>query len=675
MCGIAGAFDLTGRREFPEDRLLRMTGAMAHRGPNDEHLHREPGLALGVRRLSVIDVAHGRQPLSNEDGNVWVAFEGELYDYPEIRDNLLAKGHRLLTRCDTEAWVHLYEDQGEKVFDHAYGQFGVSLWDRNKRTVLLGRDRIGISPLFYAEADGWLLWASEIKSLLASGLLEARPDVRGIDYFFNFFSLPSRRTLFEGIHSLPPGHYARVHEGRIALHRYWDLDFPDAGAEKRYDNPEKAAEELEMLLRGAVRRRLVGEVPLSCYLSGGLDSTVLLGLSSQERGEPIASFTIGLDKSGPSDERDKAAEAARLLGSRLTTVNVTEADIINNYPHVIRGAEGPVLDTACVGTLLLAAANRKAGNIVALTGEGADEALAGYIWFKWHRVQLVLNKLGRPLDRSARDIAMSMLIGGGSRHRPPLAATAGIRTAQQFSWELMAQSREMLFAPGLWERLNGHSAYEDLPVPADRMRRWHPLNQSLYAGYRVMLTGMLLSAKGDRATRHSATEGRYPFLDERVVDFCAGLAPEYKLRGWTDKWLLRRVAARVLPPELANRPKTMFRANMGKAFVGPDRPRWVDQLLSAESLRKTGYFDPAAVQLAREAQLRKARKSLYRFSLDMGLIGVISTQLWHHIYCGGGLADLPVWSPPDLAQTRLYGRVPSSSGAPPATLTVGSSVA
>ena len=190
MCGIAGAFDLTGRREFPEERLLRMTGAMAHRGPNDEHLHREPGLALGVRRLSVIDVANGRQPLSNEDGTVWVAFEGELYDYPEIRESLLANGHRLLTRCDTEAWVHLYEDQGEKVFDRAYGQFGVSLWDRKRRTVLLGRDRIGISPLFYAEADGWLLWASEIKSLLASGLITPRPDVRGLDYFFNFFCSP-----------------------------------------------------------------------------------------------------------------------------------------------------------------------------------------------------------------------------------------------------------------------------------------------------------------------------------------------------------------------------------------------------------------------------------------------------------------------------------------------------
>ena len=371
----------------------------------------------------MIDVANGRQPLSNEAGDIWVAYEGELYDYPEIRERLLAHGHRLRTHCDTEAWVHLYEDLGEKVFDQACGQFGVSLWDRKQRTLFLGRDRVGISPLFYAESDGWLLWASEIKSLLASGMIDARPDVRGIDYFFNFFCLPTGRTLFEGIHSVRPGHWIRVHDGRLTIHRYWDLDFPDRGAERRYDNPDKAAEDLESVLRGAIRRRLCGEVPLSCYISGGLDSTVILGLSSQERGEPIPSFTIGLDGSGPSDECSKAAESAHYLGSKLTTVNVTPADLVHNFPHVIRGAEGPVLDTSCVGTLLLAAANRQAGNIVALTGEGADEALAGYVWFKWHRLQLILNKCGGSAAELPRHIALSWLIGGGSAHRPPLFAT------------------------------------------------------------------------------------------------------------------------------------------------------------------------------------------------------------------------------------------------------------
>ncbi len=659
MCGIAGAFDLTGRREFPEERLLLMTGAMAHRGPNDEYIHSEPGIALGVRRLSVIDVANGRQPLSNEAGDVWVAYEGELYEYPEIREQLLARGHQLKTRCDTEAWVHLYEDLGEKVFGIAHGQYGVSLWDRNRRTVYLARDRIGISPLFYAEVDGWLLWASEIKSLLASGLITPRPDVRGLDYFFNFFCAPTRRTAFEGIHSLPPGHFMRVRDGRLAMQRYWDLDFPDKGAERNFENDDKAAEELEAELRAAVRRRLCGEVPLSCYISGGLDSTVILGLSTQEKGQPIDSFTISLNRSGPSDERSKAEESAHYLNSKLTAVTVSPADLVNHFPDVIKGAESPVLDTSCVGTLLLARANRAAGNIVAITGEGADEGLAGYVWFKYHIFQYRMYKYGRWIYEMPRKVALSWLIGGGKAHRPPFFGTGGVRTAQQIAWEFMAQSREFLYTPEFWQRLNGYSAYDEIPVN-ERIKRWHPLNQSLYMSYQIMMPGLLMAAKGDRSTRFSATEGRYPFLDERVVAFCAGIAPHYKLRYWTDKYLLRRVAARVLPPPIAKRTKTMFRANLGQGFIGPDRPRWVDQLLSPEALKTTGFFDHQMVEWARQLQQRKPKASLQRFALDMGLMGVISTQLWHHTYCGGGLCELPSWTPPDLAHTRLYGRMPTS---------------
>ena len=244
MCGIAGAVDLTGSREFSTRRLLAMTAAIAHRGPDDEQVHIEPGVALGARRLSIIDLAGGRQPLANEDGSIWVAFNGELFEYPELRQDLLARGHRLATRCDTEAWVHLYEDLREGMFDQARGQFAVSLWDRNSRTLILGRDRVGICPLYYTEVDGWLLWGSEIKALLASALVAARPDVRGIDHLFTFFCAGTTRTFFEGIHSLPPGHFLKVRDGRVTKHKYWDLDFPDAGQERRLDDPTPLVDEL-----------------------------------------------------------------------------------------------------------------------------------------------------------------------------------------------------------------------------------------------------------------------------------------------------------------------------------------------------------------------------------------------------------------------------------------------
>lgn len=335
MCGIAGAVDLTGRRLFPAERLLRMTAAIAHRGPDDEHIHIEPGVALGTRRLSIIDVAGGRQPMPNEKHDIWVAFEGELYEYPELREELVGRGHHLATRCDTEAWVHLYEEHGEGVFRRALGQFSVSLWDRNERKLMLARDRVGIGPLFYTERDGWLLWCSEIKGLLASGMFDAEVDLRGIDYFFNFFSAANERTCFAGIRQLPPGHYATVKDGNFQIRQYWDLDFPDAGQERRFADPAQGAAELEGHLRDAVRRRLVGEVPVSCYLSGGLDSTVVLALACQERGVPVDSFTIGLDNTGPLDERAKAAESARFFGSKNTIVNVSDLDICNGLPRLI----------------------------------------------------------------------------------------------------------------------------------------------------------------------------------------------------------------------------------------------------------------------------------------------------------------------------------------------------
>jgi asparagine synthase (glutamine-hydrolysing) len=630
-----------------------MTGALAHRGPDDEQFHIEPGVALGTRRLAIIDIAGGRQPLANETREVWVSFEGELYDHSELRKQLIERGHQFDSQCDTETWVHLYEEVGEDVFRKARGQFSVAIWDRRERTLFLARDRVGIGPLFYTQRDGWLLWASEIKGLLASGMITPEPDLHGIDYFFNFFSMPSERTCFNNIRQVPPGNFAIAKNGGFHIRPYWDLEFPDDGSERRFDDPDLGAAELEQLLRTAVRRRLVSEVPVSCYLSGGLDSSVILALSCQEMGRPLPSFTIGFDRSGPHDERAKAAESADLVGSKHQVVSVSEADIASAYPRLVEAAEGPVLDTSSACMVMLAAANRRAGNVVALTGEGADEALAGYVWFKWRFPKSMLARLGNPAERLVRQIMLSGFIGGGSGHRHSFNIARGVRLAQQISWEIIAQSREWLYTSDMWQHLGNYSTYSELNFPWERMRRWHPLNQSIYAAYKVMLPGLLLSAKGDRALRTASTEGRYPFLDEDVVDFCASIAPEYKLRGWTDKWLLRRLANRIAPARSQGRSKTMFRANLGKTFLGHQRPHWVDQLLSRESLERTGWFDFTRVQRAREMQFRKPLRSLRRFSLDVGLAGVVSTQLWRHLYCGGGLSDLPTWTAPKTRNTAL----------------------
>ncbi len=648
MCGIAGAVDLNGLREFPLPRLLAMTGAIAHRGPEDEQVHREAGVALGARRLAIVDLAGGRQPIGNEDQSIWVAFNGELFEYPELREELLARGHRLATRCDTEAWVHLYEDRGAGMFEKARGQFAVSLWDRNERTLILGRDRVGICPLYYAERDGWLLWGSEVKALLASGLVDPRADPKGIDHLFTFFCAGTSRTFFEGVKSLPPGHFLKVKDGRIEIQRYWDLDFPDHGDERRLNDPTPLVDELEGLLRQAVERRLRGDVPVVSYISGGLDSTVVLGMSSRQRGQAVPSFTIGLDGAGP-DERVQATEAARVLGSPLTTVTMNRADIAASYPALIRAAEVPVMDTSCACLLRLAAAVREQGYKVTLTGEGADEALAGYVWFKMQKVRdAIFRRPGGPVAKFLRGRLFGSIGGDASRWPAPFPM-AGVRTAQQELYDVLGQTRTLLYADSLWESLGDHSAYADLDVNPERIQRWHPLNQSLYVGYKVMLAGLLLHGKGDRIAMNSSVEARYPFLDDDVIAFCASIAPEYKLRGLKDKWILRQVAARTLPPRIAGRPKTMFRASLSKTFIGPDAPAWADQLLSPESLAATGYFDPAMVASARHERLTRRRTSPRQLGLDMHLTSVVATQLWHHTFLGGGLCDLPDWSPRDIA--------------------------
>ncbi len=649
MCGIAGALDLNGQREFPREVLAEMTGAIAHRGPDEEGFHFEPGVALGARRLAIVDLAGGSQPLFNETGEIWVAFNGELFDYPELQRDLIARGHRLKTRCDTECWVHLYEDHGPAMLERARGQFAVSLWDRTARTLILGRDRPGIVPLYYTEVNGWLLWASEIKALLRSGMVHARMDPKGIDHLFSFFCTGTTRTFFEGIKSLPPGHFIKVVNGKLSIHRYWDLNFPAAGEERRVANPAELVDELEDKLQRAVRKRLRGDVPVVSYISGGLDSTVVLGLTKHVRGKAVPSFTIGFDKAGP-DERSAATESAAALGSDLTTLTLNRRDLADAFPELIVASEGPVLDTSCAALMRLAKTVCSQGYKVTLTGEGADEALAGYMWYRTQKLRDMVNSFapGRSMTQAMRWLALKA-IGGRQAESDGLELRPGVRPAQQDMFEFIRLSRPLLYSSELKSRLIGHSAYSDLDFDHPRLKSWHPLNQSLYLGYKAMLAGLLMVPKGDRIAMHNSIEARYPFLDEDVIEFCTSIAPEYKIKGRTEKWLLRQVAAKTLPPRLARRPKTMFRASLSGTFLGPERPPWVDQLISPESLRRAGWFDPAAVAAEVHKQTSMPRITAKRFVFDVALTCVVTTQLFHHLYLGGGLCDLPQWDDPSFA--------------------------
>lgn len=645
MCGIVGAFDLTGRRAFSQPKLLAMTNAIAHRGPDDEHVHHEPGLAIGARRLAIVDLVNGRQPIANKEKNVWVAFNGELFEYPDVRKRLIQRDHPLSTHCDTEAWLYLYEEHGIDMFQHARGQFSVALWDSRKRALLLGRDRVGICPLYYTVVNGWLLWASEVKSLFASGMVIPKPDVKGIDHLFSFFCAGATRTFFEGITLIPPGHFLYIENSQIKNIQYWDLDFPEAGNERRLKDPAPLIEELNDLLKNAVKRRLQCDVPVASYVSGGVDSSLILGLGSKLSQKAMPAFTISLDKVG-YNEQAESQEAAAWLGADLTTLRLNATQIVEAFPELILATEGPILDTSCSALMQLAAVVNKKGYKVVLTGEGADEAFAGYFCFKAQKISENISKWLSPMIPALTRKLTQFSIQKKPRHRwsNPGEVLHGARPAQQFLYDTVGLAKESVYSETMWEKLTDHNPYSDLQITNQNIKNWHPLNQSLYIGYKVMLPGLLMISKGDRIAMHSSVEMRYPYLDEEVIAFCAALDPIYKLRGLTEKWILRRVAEKTLPTTIANRQKVSFSTQLSKIFLSKTRPKWVDQLLSRESIKKAGYFDPEKVARERMLQSKYPRILPRQFVLDAVMTTVITTQLWHHLFFGE-LCELPVWSP------------------------------
>ena len=400
MCGIAGIIDLAGHRMAPEGAIQRMSRALLHRGPDEEGFHIVPGLAMASRRLSIVGLADGQQPMTNEDRSVHVVFNGELFDHVERRPELEARGHRLVTHCDTEIIPHLYEEHGDGVWERLRGQFAIAIWDGRRRQLQLGRDRFGIAPLFWSRQGDWLLFASEIKGLLASGMVPARPDRRGLDHVFTFSAVPGPRTCFEGVQLLTPGRFLKITPGgdggasaKIEERAYWEMNFPDEGDEERGEDPEKLVDEFEAVLLHAVEERLRADVPVGAYLSGGVDSSMIVALACHLKGPAINTYTIRVDD--PSmDELSAAQLSARHIGTKPPIVQeFRHSDALATYPKLIYAVEAPVIDTSSAALLQLAGRVHANGQKVVLTGEGADEWLVGYPWLKFRcPLGLTLNR-------------------------------------------------------------------------------------------------------------------------------------------------------------------------------------------------------------------------------------------------------------------------------------------
>jgi asparagine synthase (glutamine-hydrolysing) len=428
----------------------------------------------------------------------------------------------------------------------------------------------------------------------------------------------------------------------ITDRKFWELDFPDRGQEEEGGDPKRLIDRFEELMLRAVDRRLRADVPVVSYLSGGVDSSLVVAMSGRALGRSIPTFTIQI-KDPSLDESQEAQFVAREAGSESVVVGFGSPEVLQTYPELIRAAEGPVIDTSCAALLMLAREVHQRGYKVALTGEGADEWLAGYPWYKIQRLWSFLDVIpGLRLSNMARWVYLRL-----SR-------------APRFSWSLVRRNEEALGGPNAWLNVYGLMSfakmrffgpemqqialeqipYSEIGLNLDRMRRWHPFNRGLCIGARVMLAGLLLASKGDRVAMNSSVETRYPFLDEDVCDFLAPLHPRWKLHGFREKYLLKLLAERWLPRRIAWRRKAMFRAPLD-SFTLENTPAFVDQLLSPESLRKTGYFDVESVQHWRQVSRDMRVGSPQRVSVEMGLVGVVSTQLWHHTFIDHTLADLP----------------------------------
>jgi asparagine synthase (glutamine-hydrolysing) len=654
MCGIFGIIDLAGRRSVPMTVLKRASKAMFHRGPDEEGFLQRPGFGFASRRLSIVGLADGQQPAFNENKTVSVIYNGEIFDHADWRHELKARGHHLTTSCDTELLPHMWEEYAEDMFAKLNGQFGLALFDERKQKFILARDRFGICPLFWSRTtrfgSDWLVFGSEIKTILATGLVEPKPDRRGIDALFNFLAVPGPFSCFEGINVLPPGKMLTIARGRIgedatiSERAYWTMDFPDQGQEARGQDERQVVDEFERLLYAAVKRRLRADVPVASYLSGGVDSSTVVAMARDVLGRAPATFTSKI--CDPKlDETARAAIISKHLDADPFVVDCGSDEIVANYQRLLVATEAPVTDTSCTALMLLAGKVHDEGLKVALTGEGSDEWLAGYPWYKFERVFEGMGKIsGGRLNAGAKKMFYNWL--GCSKdavaYLERCVSSAGGPHAFQRFYDLLGASRFRFYSPGMLEGLADHDPYASIETDLGRVRRWHPINRAAFWASKIHLPGQLLSLKGDRIAMSQSVEMRYPFLDNDVFDFLAGIDPNLKLKGLREKYLLRRVAEKWLPKSIAWRPKGMFRAPLDGFFLDKRLP-YVDELLSEESLKKTGYFDPKAVLLWKR-KYRELSPILYqRSSMELGLVAVVATQLWHHTFIDPTLANLPDW--------------------------------
>jgi asparagine synthase (glutamine-hydrolysing) len=587
MCGICGVFNFRTGEPADAAALKRATDAMAHRGPDDEGFCLEGPLGLGNRRLSIIDLPGGHQPISNEDETLWITFNGEIYNYRELRADLLERGHQFRTSSDTEAIVHLYEQYDIACLDQLRGMFAFALWDARKRRLLLARDRLGIKPVFYRLEPGRLVFASEPRALRELSEQPFEIDPQSVYDFFGFRYIPAPRTFYRGVEKLLPGHFLLVDSSGAQARAYWDI--PAGEEEPR--SAKEAAEEVIAQLRESVRLRLIADVPLGVFLSGGTDSSALVALMTELEARPLRTFSVGFEEPEYS-ELPYARAVAQRFATQHHELIVRPEQMCSELPRLVAFRDEPVAEPTDVALYLLsrlAAASVK----VVLAGEGGDELFAGYPKYAADPLAALVSALPQGVTRAlVRRLPYSQ-----RRVRTALEALSirdeAERSATWFA-SFSREERENLFAPEFLAQVDPAHPAEVFRGYLERHRERTPLKRMLYADLKVWLPDNLL-LRGDLMTMAASIEERVPFLDHKLVEFAARLPTKLLTHGFRAKVLLKRAFERFLPPEVLYRRKVGFAVPVGEWFRKPLKSFVSDLVLSSEA-RTRGYFNPSSME-------------------------------------------------------------------------------
>jgi len=561
MCGIVAIFSKNG--SISAEALARATQNLRHRGPDGQRhwIAADGSVGLGHARLSIIDLTTGDQPIANEDESLRIIVNGEFYGYEAIQKHLEEAGHRLRTRSDSEVALHLYEDFGAHCLQHLRGEFAIVLWDSVNRTMFAARDRFGIKPLFYAFHENKLYLASEVKALFAAGV-PARWNGESVYHSLEFGGHQSR-TLFEGVFQIPPGHYMVTTEKRSQLYKYWDLDYPKESESGPPRSDAEYAEEFRHALEEAVRMRLRADVPVACYLSGGIDSCAILGLAARHHPEPIRAFTLSFDRP-EYDEAAVAREMAAKAGAQFIAIPIRQDEIADNFAEAIQQAETLCVNAHGVAKFLLSRAVRQAGYKVVLTGEGSDEMLGGYLHFR--RDMLARNRNGAgllpsKLEKVGPSTCKASPSSGNGRSLEGIRGLLGfvpgwIETSSTQSVKMHAILSDDFFET-FKEQEGYRSFFNDIDIRGQLAGR-HPLHQSLYLWTKTRLANYMLTLLGDRMEMAHSIEGRVPFLDHRLFEVVRSQPVTQKIRGGTQKYVLRESARDVITETVYRRPKHAF---------------------------------------------------------------------------------------------------------------------